>query len=63
MRKEWFEILEDHFRTKTATAKNLGITLTHYLRVRNGKHYGSGTLRRLIKMTVQQIAEKDCVRH
>jgi len=57
MKDEWFDLLERHFKTQTNAARNLGISLVHYQRLRNHKHYGSKPLRKLIKLMVANLQQ------
>ena len=53
--EQHFEILEKFYGSQNKVAKQLGITPVHYGRVRNGRHKGSQSLRKLIAIMADKI--------
>ena len=56
--EQYFEILEKFYGSQNKVAKQLGITPVHYGRVRNGRHNGSQSLKKLIMIMADKI--KSC---
>ena len=53
--EQYFEILEKFYGSQNKVAKQLGITPVHYGRVRNGRHKGSQSLKKLIMIMADKI--------